>query len=257
MKIFKTLGLLALCTSMLFITSCEKEDDNGEPNPTVQKGTFTLKLDHLFDGNAFALNQAYTNGSGESLEFTKVRYYLTNIKLEKMDGTVWAEPESYHLVDADDMTSTHIQLADIPEGEYHKISYMVGVDSTRNVSGAQQGALSPANDMFWSWNSGYIFFKLEGNSPQAPDGDFRYHVGGFAGANNAIALHNHSMHDQMLKINPNASPQVHIEVDIKKAFDGMHTISVAAMPKVHMPGMMAVHLSHNFHGAFVLDHVHD
>jgi NaMN:DMB phosphoribosyltransferase len=65
---------------------------------------------------------------------------------------------------------------------------MIGVDSTHNVSGAQTGALDPANGMFWSWNTGYIMAKMEGTSPQstANDNSFIFHIGGFSGANSGV-----------------------------------------------------------------------
>ena len=65
---------------------------------------------------------------------------------------------------------------------------MIGVDSARNTSGAQLGALDPANSMFWSWNSGYIFVRMEGNSPQStqPYNKLQFHIGGFKGATNCI-----------------------------------------------------------------------
>jgi hypothetical protein len=254
MQSFKLWG--AVIIAALLFNACTDDPEPTKP-VSAQKGDFTLEFEHMFGDNPLVLGQAYTNGSGEQLNFTKVRYYVSNIQLEKMDGTVWSETESYHLVDASVSSSALISLNDVPAGEYHKISYQIGVDSVRNVSGAQEGALSPANDMFWTWNSGYIFFKIEGDAPAATDGKFVYHVGGFSGANNANIYKNHDLHNHMLSIAPNASPQVHLMVDVKKLFDGMHTVSVATMPRVHMPGQMAVHLSHNFGGGFTLDHIHD
>lgn len=257
MKFYRSLFLISIM-SMLVFTSCEKNNNNDDDNnpPAEQKGSFKIEIEHLFDQAAFELGKSYVNSSGEDLNFSKVKYYLTNIKLEKMDGTVWSEEESYRIVDLSNPSSLEITLNDVPAGEYHHVMFTVGVDSARNVSGAQEGALSPANGMFWSWNSGYIFFKLEGTCPQSPDGNFVYHIGGFSGATNAIAEHDFHMHMPNLSVSPGATPIVHLMVDIKKAFDGMHNISVSNNPKVHMPGMMAVHISHNFKTAFKLDHVH-
>jgi hypothetical protein len=47
------------------------------------------------------------------------------------------------------------------------IRFLLGVDSARNVSGIQTGALDPARGMFWTWNSGYVMAKIEGSSPSA------------------------------------------------------------------------------------------
>jgi hypothetical protein len=34
------------------------------------------------------------------------------------------------------------------------IKFLLGVDSLKNVSGIQTGALDPAKGMFWTWNTG-------------------------------------------------------------------------------------------------------
>jgi hypothetical protein len=183
MKIYN-FTLIFSIFGLLLLTSCEKDnkddDDNNNP-PTNQKGSFKIELEHFFDSAGFDLNQDYVNSSGEDVNFNTVKYYLTNIKLSNTDGTVWSEEESYRLVDLSDPGSLMINISDVPTGDYHMLMFTIGVDSARNVSGAQTGALSPANGMFWSWNSGYIFFKLEGTSPQAPNNNFTYHIGGFAG----------------------------------------------------------------------------
>ena len=259
MKSLKKLGFIALLSSVALFTSCEddKDDDKDPTENTTTYGDFTFEIEHTYGEDAFAYNTEYTNSSNEQLEFTSVRYYISNIKLEKMDGTVWSEPESYHLIDHGVSSSMMFMISDVPTGEYHKISYMLGVDSARNVSGAQEGALSEANDMFWSWNMGYIFMKFEGTSASANNNSFTYHVGGHAGANAAQETNTHTMHDHMLSISPSASPQIHFKVDVSKVFDGHHTVSLANTSMIHMPGADAQMISHNFSEGFSLDHIHD
>lgn len=259
MKSLKNLGFIALLSSVAFFTSCDDDskDDTQDPADKTTYGDFTFELEHTYDGNAFAYNTEYTNSSSEQLEYTSLRYYISNIKLEKMDGTVWSEEESYHLVDHAVPSSSMFLIEDVPTGEYHKISYMIGVDSARNVAGAQEGALSPSNDMFWSWSSGYIFAKFEGNSTSAADGTFSFHIGGFGGANAAQQTNSHMMHDHMLSVSPSASPQIHFKVDVSKVLDGHHSMSLAQKSKLHMPGAEAQDIAHNFSEAFTLDHIHD
>ncbi|WP_417610167.1 MbnP family protein [Owenweeksia hongkongensis] len=259
MKSLKNLGFIALLSSIALFTSCDDDskDDTQDPQDNVTYGDFTFEIEHTYGNDAFTYNTEYTNSSSEQLEYTSVRYYISNITLEKMDGTVWSEEESYHLIDNGVSSSMMFKIDNVPTGEYHKISYMIGVDSARNVSGAQDGALSEANDMFWSWNMGYIFMKFEGNSTSAADGTFSFHIGGFGGANAAQETNTHMMHDHMLSISPSASPQIHFKVDVSKALDGHHSISLAQKSKLHMPGAEAQEIAHNFSEAFSLDHIHD
>jgi hypothetical protein len=62
-----------------------------------------------------------------------------------------------------------------------KIGFLLGIDSLTNVSGANQGDLDPTKGMFWTWQSGYINIKIEGDLLRE-DGSletFRYHLGGY------------------------------------------------------------------------------
>lgn len=57
----------------------------------------------------------------------------------------------------------------------------LGVDSTLNYEGIHEGALNPINNMYWTWQTGYIHCKLEGyilnNSAKQ---NFEYHIGGYS-----------------------------------------------------------------------------
>ena len=97
------------------------------------------------------------------------------------------QASSYFLIDESNVAAHEAELS-IPEGEYKTLSFVLGVDSLRNTMDVSQrtGVLDvsgAATDMYWSWNSGYIFFKMDGTSPAIPamGGVFQYHVGGFGG----------------------------------------------------------------------------
>ena len=96
----------------------------------------------------------------------------------KTDNSIVTIPNTYFLVNQDEEASMAIEMDSLPLGLYKSIKFMIGVDSTRNVSGSQTGALDPANGMFWTWNSGYIFLKMEGTSPVIPNTghNFTFHI---------------------------------------------------------------------------------
>src|SRR5205085_3433926 len=115
----------------------------------------------------------YKNTSNEIFTVTKLKYYITNVKLHREDGLVFTEEDSYHLIKhVDSLSATAFSIKNLPPGNYNGMEFLIGVDSLRNVSGVQTGALDVNNQMFWSWNSGYIFFKMEGDyvSDSVPDG---------------------------------------------------------------------------------------
>lgn len=256
--IINKLTLVFFALGIFAFQGCTSDDDNsGSDNPPAAKGNAELKLDHVW-GPAeinFEINTELTHpATSEAITFTKLRYYVSNVVLQKSDGSDWVEEESYHIVDLES-EQTNLQLQGIPAGDYVGISFIIGVDSTRNVSGAQTGALDPAENMFWSWNSGYIFIKAEGNSPASTDGSFTYHIGGFSGPNSAIREVSLDFDENTLRIAPNTEPSVHLMANVARFWHG--GISLGEMSNVHMPGSNASILATNFSGGFRFDHIHN
>lgn len=256
--------LVVLFVSSFVLTSCKKDEEPEEiivETPAAEVGMFKIEFEQSFSGAAFALNTEYTNAAGEQVTWTRLDYYVTNVQLVKTDGTVWSEPDSYHLVKSSDAASQLLSIPNVPKAEYTDIKFTLGVDSTRNVSGAQTGALDPANDMFWSWNNGYVFIKSEGTSTQSSSGSYAYHIGGFRTDNgsNAISTLSFNVGSTPMNIRPGAAPQIHFSVDMSKFFngDGGDNLSVAAMPTVHMPGASAVSIMNRFKNAFTFEHLHN
>ncbi len=245
-----------LFAAVLF--SCTKETPTPTPDPVVPEvSTVQLKFDHVWGPNmgAFALNQALVHpATTDEITFTTLNYYVTNIKLQKAYGSSYVQPESYHLIRLQSGALVDLTLQQIPVGDYTGITFTIGVDSARNVSGVQEGALSPSNGMFWSWNTGYIFVKAEGSSPQSSNGQFTYHLGGFAGENNAIRTVTLPFSGN-LRVRKNAEPSIHFNVNAARFWHG--GIRIADLSRVHMPGANAATLATNFQGAFSVDHLHN
>lgn len=255
--------LITLLTTTIFFSACKKAND--EPAPAQETGTVHIEFDNQFERDALDAEQftplifnteTYQNAAGEDYTITKFRYYISNVKLKKADGSIYAVPESYYLIDASSSTDQLITLSNVPAGNYTGMTYIIGVDADRNVSGAQTGALDPANGMFWSWNSGYIFMMFEGTSPQstATDHILQYHVGGFADPNNALKTVNLSFGSSTLRVTKVGIPQVHIMVEASKVAKNR---SFATTPTVHMPGATAISIADDYVNMFSFDHIHN
>lgn len=245
-----------LAAAALIMSACEK---NEEESTLTSTGEMELKIDHKWGdaSQSFLLNQYFVNPqNSDSVNFTKLNYYISNVKLKLMDGSYWKAENSYHLIQLEEQSLIKITLQNIPKNDYVGIAFTLGVDSTRNVSGAQTGALDPANEMFWSWNTGYIFVKAEGKSPEAPAENnqrFAYHLGGFSGDKNAIQNLQFEF-NQNLSVQPQAKPSVHLHLEVSSLWGS--DFSTANDFKIHMPGAKAVDFTSNFANGFTLDHVH-
>lgn len=251
---YRTIILTAITGIVLFGSeSCRKKSD---PTTTPQQpttGEFGVEITNYAGDSVLALNTGtYTNAAGNTFTVTKFNYYISNIRFKKSDGTEYAEPESYHLVQADKGSSRHFHIEDVPAGNYVAITFTIGVDSARNVSGAQTGALDPANSMFWDWNSGYIMAKLEGKSAQTgtADSSFRFHIGGFTGTNSA--LHTVTLTFPLtVALKGGAESTIPMKADLLKWFTP-NTIDLSAMNNIMMPSANSKKIADNYANMFSL-----
>jgi hypothetical protein len=250
--------LLALLCPIILLSSCKKD---GEEIVTNTKSSFTLEFEHQVNGAALNLNTTtYKNAKGEEFKIDVFKYYVSNVKLSKTDGTTYLIPESYFLIDESKPSTKLITVNDVPSGDYTKIEYTIGVDYARNFAGAQTGALDPVNGMFWTWNSGYIFVKLEGTSPQskAQNNALTFHIGGVLDPNNTIRTYTAEINSiNPLRIRTDSKPDMHFIVNAGSLFTGTTDVSFANL-NFTMGGANSVIVADNYSkGMFRLDHIHN
>lgn len=249
---------LALLCPIILLSSCKKNTDEVAADT---KSTFSIEFENQVNGSPLVLNTTtYKNAKGEDFKINVFKYYVSNIKLSKVDGTTYLIPESYFLIDASKTESTNITLKDVPTGDYTKIEYTIGVDYARNFAGAQTGALDPTNGMFWTWNSGYIFVKLEGTSPQstATGNTITFHIGGVIDPNNTIRTFTTEINAaNPLRVRTDGKPNMHFKVNAAALFTGKTDVSFATL-NMTMGGANSVIVANNYaNGLFRLDHIHN
>ena len=147
-----------------------------------------LVLEHVIDGRALYLDTAvYFNALQQPFSVSKCKYYLGNPVLLAAAGPDF-HSNTYYLADVEEDPTLSFPLQKIPPGQYRALQFTLGVDSLQNCSGVQSGVLDPENAMFWAWNTGYIFLKLEGTAPasKSPGHFFEFHIGGFRSPHNCI-----------------------------------------------------------------------
>ncbi len=238
-----------ICT-VLF--SCKKDKPVDTTTQQEVVGNLTLQFDQHVGADTLILNtKNYVNEHSDTFNVKLFNYYISNIQLKATDNTVYTEPESYHLVKADNNTTWKFQLAGVPLKNFVSISFMIGVDSLRNVSGAQSGALDPLYGMFWDWNTGYIMSKFEGTSPQstAAGKKLMYHVGGFSGPENTVKKVDHFL-PQAAIVAAGTSPKIIIKADLLEWFKTPVVIDFSKISVIHMPGTEAATVASNYKDMF-------
>ena len=122
--------------------------------------------------------EGYKTLSGtDTLTVNTLRFYITHLSVEFADGHAVRDTNA-RLLDFSETSAVEIAYEEAGDRSVRSVEFDLGVDSATNVAGVQGDALDPTNGMYWTWQSGYINFKIEGTGPHRPKG-FEYHIGGY------------------------------------------------------------------------------
>jgi len=248
-KIFLT-GLIPV----ILLTACQK-DIRFAPDPAPDH-TFVIQFKPVVDNDSLEYGKTYNNVFGEPYLVRNFKFYICHVDLINTDSgkTYHLNKDEYFLVNFGDAATTSLSLKAVAS-KYNRIAFTIGVDSIRNVSGAQTGALDPANGMFWTWNSGYIMAKLEGNSTVSnqPNQVFEYHIGGFSGTENVVEKVTLSFPlNQDINLRSGGSTQMTISANANSWFDGPFPNSIGATPVCTTPGNLARNIATNYGNMFTV-----
>jgi len=239
-------AILVCCFVSLAMISCQKS-----VSPLTATGTVKITIRNTVKGIPMLLNTGnYTNSFGEQYNITKFKYYLSNVSITTTPINTFNG--RYYLIDQSNPASLSFSF-EAPADTYYSLKFLIGVDSARNVSGAQTGALDPLNDMFWTWNSGYIMAKMEGNSPQSPvvNNKVEYHIGGFAGTNSVLKNHGFIITDPAgIDIREGKISEIFIDADFDTWWQGVFNLKIADNPVITTPGVLAKSISDNYVSMF-------
>jgi hypothetical protein len=180
----------------------------------------------MFEGENLALNKAYYL-KNDSLNIGNFKCFISSLTYYKNDSIVNYSVKKVHLIDATD--STTFVISENKYFKYDEIRFNIGIDSLTNVSGVFEGDLDPANGMYWTWQSGYINFKLEGTSSlsSARKNKFYWHIGGYSTPFNTLR-------HVALKTNGE------VIIQLKKLFE---KIDISAQNQVMSPNDNAVQIA--------------
>lgn len=266
MKNISKLFLAVFAT--VVIISCQKEDEIG-PN---DKNSLSIEFDNRIGDQKLVLGSTKAkNALGEEFTVTKLNYFVSNITLKNENGEIVKFPNDYFLVRQSEANSLIITLKDVPAANYTELAYTIGVDSLKSISDVSQrtGVLDPASygtdNMYWSWNSGYIFFKMEGTSPAIPANNmmgmtqYELHIGGFGGRTAVTPNNLKTLKFTLAEaatVRKDIAPEIHIINDVTKVFSAKNKISIATSYMIHAPAAGTV-IAENYAQSFIVDHVHN
>jgi len=193
----------------------------------------TLRFDPLFGkNNAVVMDSVYLFDDNKPVKFETLKFYISGIQLFNNAKLVWREKKSFHLCGTDS-SNKNIPLNIPASAEFTQLTFNLGIDSVTNVSGALGGDLDPTKGMYWTWQNGYVNFKLEGKSEKSkdPKKEFQFHLGGYSGADKTL---------QTITLNCVYKKEIGIVIDLKQF---MNSTDLEKKHHIMSPGEAAVILS--------------
>ena len=170
----KSIVLFLICA--LTLTSCSEDKED-----KIVHANITFNFEHSWDISSVTNSDfnsiQYTNGNGEQLSITKLRYLISKIKFESSNGDIFIM-DGYNLVDVTNNTNvTFTPTTTLPTGSYSNVSFLFGFDNDDNYQNYQD-----LNSASWivpeMLGSGYHFMQLEGKfiDDTATEKGYAYHA---------------------------------------------------------------------------------
>lgn len=169
-----------------------------------------------------------------------LKFYASNVRFLHQGEVVFAEQNSYHLIDIQKQNPVTFFISADSVFEPDAIQFDLGIDSVTNAGGVMGGDLDPAKGMYWAWQSGYINLKLEGQSLlcNTRNHAFEFHLGGYMDAD-------YCLQKVVLPISSNG--EINIKLDIAPF---LQSIDLTKQNQIMSPGKAAVELSEQIANCF-------
>lgn len=230
-------ALLLAGLSLLAFTSCNEDTD---PVANELEGTTTLTLDARFGEADFELNKSFQATAGDqtlNFQFSRLRYWVSNVTLIDDKGAEYLVPNSYYLMEetgeipVQDGTfgkvypankREDIQLEGIPSGNYTAIKFNIGVEPKYNDNlSIRVGELNALNGMAsasWMWFTSYIFTSTAGKMALASDAAQTQNFFWETGSNDMLTEKRVEF-AQAIKISSATASSIALNLDVKEVIN--------------------------------------
>ncbi|WP_405282396.1 MbnP family copper-binding protein [Gaopeijia maritima] len=192
LNIIRTTRGVALGAALLTVAACE--DDPVEPAMPIE---VTLDFAAVVDEAAFSCGNSYDNVGTSNTTITPVdfRFYVHDVELIAADGSsveleltqdgTW-QRDNVVLLDFENGSGPCVNgtaamnttvRGTAPDATYTGVRFTLGVPEELNHAD-QTTAAAPLDltSLFWSWNGGYKFLRIDHTSDAQPEGWF-VHLG--------------------------------------------------------------------------------
>jgi len=211
---------------------------NAQPNSEL-----TISFLLIYDNTPVSLNDTfYKTSKNDSLQIEAIKFFVSQVELLLEKESVFVEENSYHLIDAASESSLNFKIKIPDEISFSHLKFNIGIDSLTNVSGAFGGDLDPTNGMYWTWQSGYINFKLEGTAEicSSRKNFFQFHLGGYQAPFNTLQNVELEIIDQKNIIIEVAIDQLLGKIDLEETYQVMSPNQKAVELAGFLPSIFSI-----------------
>jgi hypothetical protein len=195
---------------------------------SFSQGAGTMSTVHLqikpkFGMAALHKDSSYQVSKENKIIFTQVKMFISDIALAQNIGKETrgsGGTNGIYLLDLLGAGNNSECQFEIITGEYSDLRFVIGVPRELNHSDPTM-APAPLNigkgDMYWSWNSGYIFLLMEGRMIENDSQSFHFAIGGDF---NAMPLSFGNLFDPrpLIRVQQNMTTDIIIDFDLQKIF---------------------------------------
>ncbi|MDH3651443.1 MAG: hypothetical protein OEQ53_17300 [Saprospiraceae bacterium] len=167
---------------ILLLCNCKRNTSN----------TTFLNIGHVVRGHKLEFEvKKYQTAVGHGYRIFRLKYYVSNFVLERGDGSIYLV-DKVQYCDARDPETCRFNLGSIPPGTYNKLSFIFGLDETKNVEGGLENNVVNGN-MEWPvpGEKGYHYMKLEGKYDSLNmnvERNFSLHTGAISNNQNFVRI---------------------------------------------------------------------
>lgn len=204
--------------------------------------TVDVKINIIYGNEKLEAEKWYALNQKDSVLIENLKFYFTGFEFLRDEHALYSEKNSFHLIDLLDSNSCHFEIQVPKKMYFNVVQFNLGIDSLTNASGAQGGALDPTTGMYWTWQTGYINFKLEGKSNLCAtrNNAFTFHIGGFSGEQNTL---------KVITFNNSTQDKIEIYFDLQQA---LKSIDLQKQNHLMSPSKEAVELAYKFASEFIV-----
>lgn len=190
MNTIKRIFFVAASAAILF-TACKKEEDTVVD---TNEGTVEVVFVPMSGSNALKMNEPITTPAGEELTIQDMKFFISNVAMVQKDAKevsvkplegdscqngIWLINLTNPNHDAGYGQQAYKVRFTAPAGDYADLRFSVEVPREYNLADITKNPhpVNGSNGMYWSWNSGFKFFVINGKSPVVgPSGRDQVHL---------------------------------------------------------------------------------